>query len=222
MHIVSTSEDRTAWIWNAATGECKAKLKGHSKLVRSATFSPDGKHIVSASYDKTARIWNTVTGECEAELKGHSSLVRSAVFSPDGMHVVSASDDYTARLWNATTGECEAVLEGHTSIPSLSDNSQVPFASSIPDGVFTHSNSIGKFHVSLQPSFLDIYNDTIFHTISLHKIWIPPPFRKPSSISCYLSKICLGYESGEILVLEVCMAYIISHIVTLLLNFSQI
>ncbi|KAF8815243.1 WD40 repeat-like protein, partial [Phlegmacium glaucopus] len=166
-------------------------------------FSPDGMHIVSASEDRTARIWNTATGECEAELKGHSDLVTSAVFSPDGMHIVSTSDDYTASTWNATTGQCEAVWKGHTSVPSLSDNSYLSIVSSLPEGVFTHRNSTGKFHVSLQPSFLDIYKDTIFHTINFHKILIPPPFQKPSCISCHLSKICLGYQSGEILILEV-------------------
>jgi len=95
MHIVSASRDNTAQIWNTATGECEAELKGHSGSVSSAVFSPDGMHIVSASADHTARIWNTTTGECKAELKGHSDWVISAVFSPDGMHIVSASCDNT-------------------------------------------------------------------------------------------------------------------------------
>jgi len=63
MHIVSASGDYTARIWNATTGECKAELKGHSRWVNSAVFSPDSMHIVSASCDHTARIWNTATGE---------------------------------------------------------------------------------------------------------------------------------------------------------------
>jgi len=64
MQIVSASNDGTAWIWNAATGECEAELKGHSSWVNSAVFSSDGMHIVSASRDKTVHIWNTATGEC--------------------------------------------------------------------------------------------------------------------------------------------------------------
>ncbi|KAF8804277.1 hypothetical protein BYT27DRAFT_7340295, partial [Phlegmacium glaucopus] len=104
-HIVSACWDHTAWIWNTATGECEAELKGHTDRVNSAVFSPDGMHIVSASYDHTAHIWNTATGECETELKGHLGRVYYAVFSPDGMHIVSASDDCTARIWNTATGE---------------------------------------------------------------------------------------------------------------------
>ena len=32
-------------------------LRGHTKGVNSASFSPDGKYIVSASWDGTIRIW---------------------------------------------------------------------------------------------------------------------------------------------------------------------
>ncbi|KAF8799989.1 WD40 repeat-like protein, partial [Phlegmacium glaucopus] len=169
-------------------------------------FSPDGLHIVSTSGHNTARIWNAATGECEAELKGHSGSVYSAVFSSDGMHIVSASEDNTARIWNTATEKCEAVLNGHTSLPSMSDHSQLPDLPSIPDGVFIHHHVHGRLQLSLQASFLQIYQDKISHTMNLHKIWIPSPFRNPISVSYHLSKICLGYSNGEILLLEVCMA----------------
>ena len=119
---------------------------------------------------------------------------------------MSASHDNTARIWDAATGKCEVVWEGHTFIPSLPDNRQ------FPDGVFISSGFEGLKSVSFQPSFLDICNDIIFHTINLHKICVPPPFRNPTTITYYLSKICLGYASGEVLLLEVCVAYIIFHI----------
>ncbi|KAF8812185.1 WD40 repeat-like protein [Phlegmacium glaucopus] len=223
MHIVSASHDHTAWIWNTATGECESELKGHSGRVYSAVFSPDGMHIVSASNDTTAWIWNTGTGECEAELKGHSNSVKSAIFSPNGIHVVSASFDDTVRIWNTATGECEAVLNVNMFLPSMSDNSQLPGLSSIPDGIFIHHYADGQLFPSLQLSFLDIYQDMIFHTMK-YKIWIPSTFCKPTSVSYHLSKICLGYGTGEVLVLEVCMApYITFQVCISLLNvFSQL
>jgi WD40 repeat protein len=113
-HIVSASDDNTACIWNAATCEPEAELKGHSDYVCSAFFSPDGTHVVSASKDNTVHIWNAATGEPDAELKGHSRYVNSAIFSPDGTHVVSASGDNTVRIWNAATSEPEAELKGHS------------------------------------------------------------------------------------------------------------
>ncbi|NJM63942.1 MAG: hypothetical protein HC849_33475 [Oscillatoriales cyanobacterium RU_3_3] len=38
--------------------------EGHSHLVSSVAFSPDGEAIASGSQDQTVRIWNAKTGEC--------------------------------------------------------------------------------------------------------------------------------------------------------------
>ena len=37
-------------------------LTGHSGVVLSVAFSPDGKRIVSASSDRLVKIWDTATG----------------------------------------------------------------------------------------------------------------------------------------------------------------
>ncbi len=55
--IVTTSDDKTARIWDARTGAQLAVLSGHGDIVESAAYSPDGMRIVTASEDKTARIW---------------------------------------------------------------------------------------------------------------------------------------------------------------------
>ncbi len=108
--IVTISQDHTARIWNARTGNCERVLIGHGDWVTSAAFSPDGTRIVTASADRTARIWNTRTGACERILAGHGHFVYSATFSPDGTRIITASDDNTARVWNASTGICEFTL----------------------------------------------------------------------------------------------------------------
>ena len=47
--IVTASWDKTARIWDAATGKEIAVLRGHEGAVCSAAFSPDGSRIVTAS-----------------------------------------------------------------------------------------------------------------------------------------------------------------------------
>ena len=39
-------------------GQEALTLKGHSSVVTSVSFSPDGKRIVSGSADKTLKVWD--------------------------------------------------------------------------------------------------------------------------------------------------------------------
>ena len=124
--IVTASDDRTARVWDTATGASLAELKGHRAGHNSAAFSPDGTRIVTASNDRTARVWDAATGASLAELKGHTSQVYAAAFSPDGTRIVTASNERTVRVWDAATGASLAELKGHTS--------EVRSAAFSPDG----------------------------------------------------------------------------------------
>ena len=112
--IVTASFDKSARIWDTATGRQLRLLSGHTGLVFSAAFSPDGQQIVTASYDKSARIWDAATGRQLRLLSGHTERVISAAFSPDGRQIVTASSDKSARIWDAATGRHVRVLIGHS------------------------------------------------------------------------------------------------------------
>ena len=132
---------------------------------------------------------------CEAELKGYKGWSRSgAVFSSDGKLIISASSDKTAIIWDAVTYEFETELNR----PYMSENAQLS-----DNGVFFRNKNNKFICLSSQLSFLDTYEDTIFHTKNFQKISIPNSFRTPLCISHHLSKICFGYKSGGILVSEV-------------------
>jgi WD40 repeat protein len=55
--VVTASADKTARLWNAATGQAIGAPVKHDDDVLSAEFSPDGRCIVTISWD-TARIWD--------------------------------------------------------------------------------------------------------------------------------------------------------------------
>ena len=76
-------------------------LRGHSRAVNSAAFSPNGLRIVTASADNSARVWDVTTGRELGLLRGHDRFVNSAAFSPDGSRIVTAAADNTVRIWNA-------------------------------------------------------------------------------------------------------------------------
>ena len=91
--------DKTARIWDAATGNELKALRGHENRLFSAVFSPDGTRIATASDDKTARIWDAETGTEIMVLRGHDDSVLFAGFSSDGTRAITASYDKTVRIW---------------------------------------------------------------------------------------------------------------------------
>ena len=104
-HVVTSSRDNTALVWDAQTGKTVAEPLRHDESIYSAVFSPDGKYIVTASEDSTACVWNAITGKPVGERIKHDSWVRTAFFSPDSKYVVTASGDCTARVWDVQTGK---------------------------------------------------------------------------------------------------------------------
>jgi WD40 repeat protein len=121
--IVTASRDKTARIWDAATGAELLVLRGHTVWVHSAAFSPDGTRVVTSSLDKTARVWDAITGKQIVVFDGHQENVYAAAFSPDGRRVVTASMDHTARIWDATSGKSIAILMHPDSVDSAAFSS---------------------------------------------------------------------------------------------------
>lgn len=114
--IASAASDKTARLWDAASGAALAVLS-HTDQVNFVAFSPDGKHVVTASDDTAAIIWDVATGERLHVLGGHQGIVGEAKFSPDGRSVLTAEHSYigtgnTVRIWDARNGEQRLQFSG--------------------------------------------------------------------------------------------------------------
>lgn len=112
--IVTTSDDKTARLWQAATGAAIRQFEGHAWAVLTADFSPDGQRLVTGSEDNFAKIWDIASGECLLTLTGHTAPVSSVAFAPDQARVLTGSRDQSAKLWDAQTGKEILSLTRHT------------------------------------------------------------------------------------------------------------
>jgi WD40 repeat protein len=112
--VATGSVDKTARLWDVASGQCTATLVGHAYNVMSVAMSADGRMVATGSVDMTARLWDVASGQCTMTLEGHAYNVNSVAISADGRTVVTGSGDMTARLWDVASGQCTATLEGHT------------------------------------------------------------------------------------------------------------
>jgi WD40 repeat protein/serine/threonine protein kinase len=103
-------------------GWMKRSFEGHTRVVNSVAFSPDGRFALSASWEEV-RLWNVATGRCLRTLEVHAGWMSSMAFSPDGRFALSGtyalnvSVDKEAplvlRLWDVSTGQCLRTFEGH-------------------------------------------------------------------------------------------------------------
>ncbi len=162
--IASASDDYTAQVWDASTGNNPIIYRGHSSFVEGVAWSPDGKRIASGSADATVQIWEPSTGNLIYTYRGHSLWVNRISWSPDGKYIVSGEQSGSAgsivqvRVWEAATGKTIVIYRGHT-------NGVFAVAWS-PDGTRIASDGYdGTLQVwdATSGNPISIYRDTNFH-----------------------------------------------------------
>lgn len=88
-------------------------LMGHTDVVYSVSWSPDGAHIATGSQDKTARIWDWPSGKTTHELKDSSDAITRVCYSPDGKALYAAGLDHSIRRYDVSTGIVVRTYTGH-------------------------------------------------------------------------------------------------------------
>jgi WD40 repeat protein/serine/threonine protein kinase len=111
---VLTTDDMTARMWDAASGQLLFTMK-HGGTVYGAVFSQDGSTVVTAGGDGTVRIWNATTGAPIRELRYQGPGVTKWRYYAVAMSLrFVAAIDVTGRVvhvWDAETGKQIAALD---------------------------------------------------------------------------------------------------------------
>jgi WD40 repeat protein len=101
--IATGSADGDVMLWDAASQEPFATLKGHKSNIYQVGFTPDSQRLVSASYDKVVKIWDVPSGREIATLTGHQAPIRAMSVSPDGRTAVTGDRNGQIIFWDLET-----------------------------------------------------------------------------------------------------------------------
>jgi WD40 repeat protein len=183
-----------AWEWDylvhqaaqgrrSGTPEKPITLRGHTRFIWNAPFSPDGNTLVTGSGDMTVRVWNTLTGRLQLALADPNkdqeyAHFRGVVLSPTGMRIAAAggmgdgaNTNVELKLWSFPNSRLIHALRGHTSYCG-----GVAFS---PDGSLLASASadstirIWKSQTGQAGPVLKVHSDAVaFVTFSRHGNWI--------------------------------------------------
>jgi eukaryotic-like serine/threonine-protein kinase len=101
--LAAASEDKTASVWDVATGQLRFKLLGHTNEVNSVAYSPDGKTLATGSEDGTVRLWDAETGAFQKTVWNHAVEISSVAFNPVNGQLACAAHDGKLTVWDCAT-----------------------------------------------------------------------------------------------------------------------
>src|SRR6266581_1470873 len=119
-YLASAGADKTAQVWDVATGNRVRTYQGHSDQVNAVAWSADSALIASASDDHTVQVWNIANGEVAMIYNQHTAGVLAVAWSPDNTVIASGSWDNTVKAFSTIQTESFAIGEtvfdyrGHT------------------------------------------------------------------------------------------------------------
>lgn len=99
-HLILTwSQDKTAQLWDAATGEPSGPALLHQTPVQGAMFNGDESRVLTWTWDNIT-LWNVATREPIGPSLLHQGAVEGALFNSDDSLILTWSSDNTTRLWS--------------------------------------------------------------------------------------------------------------------------
>ena len=168
--IVTASDDKTARVWDAKTGDQLASLK-LTGWANSAESNSDGTRVVTASEGKVVKVWDTKTNSelftlsIPSDDPKNPATVSFAAFTPDGKRIVTVGNH--VRFWDALTGDELLVLEKRTA-------SFVRWVAFSPDG--TRMITAGGEQT---PKVWDVATGTVLLTLKGHMGGVTSAFFHP-------------------------------------------
>lgn len=102
LYVAAACSDHTVQVLSMVDGRVVMTVRGHTDVVSTAEFSPNGRQLASAGHDGTIRLWDFTAPQEGPRLVSPSRyMIRDATFSDDNKRLTSIGGDLTT--WELTT-----------------------------------------------------------------------------------------------------------------------
>src|SRR5207253_1345622 len=98
-YLASVTEGKSAQLWDAATGQEVADLKGDLLRFHCVTFSRDGRFLFAGGGDwnqggvSQVLVWDVATRQQVGKLAGHTQPILAVTVSPDNKTIATGAVD---------------------------------------------------------------------------------------------------------------------------------
>ena len=103
--LLAASGLRTISVWNLASGERRALLRGHRAKIVSLSFSPDGRLLASLDEQGQVRLWDPYAGQTAMPPMQHPGGGTRLRFSHRGDLLATAGKSGRLLIWSCATGQ---------------------------------------------------------------------------------------------------------------------
>lgn len=132
--ILTRSDDGTAKVWDAASGELRHTLS-HLGWIKQAEWNEDESLILTRSSDGNVKVWDAGSGELRHTLS-HDDSVWQAEWNGIGSLILTQGGGWTAKVWDVGSGELRHTLfhDGLVTHAEWNEDESLILTSSNDDG----------------------------------------------------------------------------------------
>jgi WD40 repeat protein len=114
--LVSCNDEGSVCLWDASDGHLRVSLQGHSGMVKSVAWSPDGTRLASGGGGQGSGeivVWDAHSGERLSILSERGGMTYALAWDSSGGVLISGGGDGVLRWWDVQSGERILLREAH-------------------------------------------------------------------------------------------------------------